>query len=42
MAIKIYILEIDLNNKYFYVEILKKLLNIFNKKRSIRIPNFYN
>ena len=35
----IYILKPNLDNKYFYIENQKKLLNVLNKKKQLKILN---
>ena len=42
IAINIYISKPSLDNKYFYVETQKELLNMLNKKNFIKIPNLQN
>lgn len=39
IAINMHTLKSDLDNKDFYITTRKKLLNEFNKKKSISIPN---
>ena len=42
IAIYIYTLGLSLNNKYFYLKTQKKLFNILNKKKAIKISNLWN
>ena len=39
MAINIYFLELNLNGKYFYIKTQKKIFDLFNRKKIIKIPN---
>lgn len=39
ITINMYIFELSSINKYFYIAIQKKILNILYKKRLIKIPN---
>lgn len=38
----IHILKPNLYNKYFYIEILKKIFNIYNRKNLIKILDLQN
>ena len=37
-----HIIELNLDNKYFYIKIYKIILNILNKKILIKILDLYN
>ena len=42
ILISIYSSKSSSNNEYFYTKTLKKLFNIFNRKKSIKISNLQN
>ena len=42
MTVNLYTLNLNLNNKYFYIETLKEVFGIFNRRKLTKILDFQN